>query len=122
MFSANVKIHNGTASYQIRNGTSVSLNLMSYYWNGSDMEDFINHGIISSSGLSDTIYTMRNKIGLGGELGGKVFIVAEDYSILKNSHNILEMNNGTSIFSAINVDTKSCNMKLEKLKVLLNKR
>jgi PKD repeat protein len=123
VFISKIKIHEGTASYQVKNATSTTLTLSSYYWNGDRSEDFINHGIISTGGFSDTIFTKRNTISLGGILYGQIFIVTDDYPISLHNHNILEINGKTQIYSGksavVGANFKSSDIRLENFRLQL---
>lgn len=97
-YSRNVKIYNGTSSYQVYNNTGFSVSLSSYYYS-TKVEDLTNHGLMAAGSKSDTVFTSRSIINIGGIISGKAFIVTTDFKLINNSHNILEVNGSSPIFT-----------------------
>lgn len=114
-----VNVYNGKSSYQVENNTTLTLKLSTGYWDGNEFEDFVLHGDMDPHSLSDTVFTSRDELMMGGQLNGETFIVVSPYSIIVNSHNILEIKSSTNIYGFAN-DNKSANVQLEKLGKLLH--
>lgn len=110
-FQKRIKINSGAYSYQVKNETTISLPLSSYYYDGS-VKDLINHGTMQINGITDTVYTNRDKMELGGILGGKTFIVVNSYPLSKFSNKVLIINGNTQIFTN-SANTPIINMKKE---------
>jgi PKD repeat protein len=115
-----VNVYNGKSSYQVKNSTSISLVLSSFYWDGNEVQDFVMHGTMTTAAVSDTIYTSRNKISLGGTMLGVTFIVTSDFQINEHRHNILIINDSSPVYTK-SAEIKSENILLKKLDYLINK-
>lgn len=84
----NIRIFPGTASYEVNNSTGVALPMMSFYVDANNqVVDFQDHGTIAVNGKSDTIFTNRSNIYVGGQIGTQVFWVVNPYTINKYMHN-----------------------------------
>lgn len=108
-FQKKIKINTGAYSYQVKNETTISLPLSSYYYDGS-VKDLINHGTVQVNGITDTVYTNRDKMELGGTLLGKTFITVTSYPLSKFSNKVLIINGSTQIFTN-SANTPIVNMK-----------
>lgn len=115
VFEKYVKVHNGAYSYQVRNETGISLPLSSFYYDGA-VKDLINHGNVVINGTTDSVFTNREKIELGGTLAGKTFIVTESYPLSKFSNKILIINGSTKIYTGSVSPAASQTEKLKSLR------
>lgn len=94
-----IKVGNGTSSYVVKNNTSLAFEAVSYYVNANnELLDFVEHGPLAISRSSDTVYTSRNTIHLGGAVNNRIFIVINGYNINKFKHNDLAINNETQVY------------------------
>jgi len=115
-----VNVYEGRSSYQVKNNTTSSLLLSSFYWDGYDIYDMVIHGTLSPGSVSDTTFTSREKLNLGGQLYGTTFIVTTSYPISEHQHNLLVIDNNSPIYAASS-QLKSMNPMLEKLDNEFNK-
>ncbi len=94
-----VTVHNGTASYQIRNLTDYDIPLVSYGIDGSNnLLNFTNAGT-TASGTTDTIFTTNSQVYVGGTLpNDSTFVVVPVYTIKPLSNNVLVIDNNTQIY------------------------
>ncbi|WP_304610902.1 PKD domain-containing protein [Mucilaginibacter sp. UR6-1] len=94
-----IKVGNGTASYVVKNNSSLAFEAVSYYVDANnDLFDFIEHGALAISRSTDTVFTSRNAIHLGGMVNNQIFIVVNGYSITKFQNNDLVINDNTQVF------------------------
>ncbi|MCD8740515.1 PKD domain-containing protein [Mucilaginibacter roseus] len=94
-----IKVGNGTSSYIVKNNSSLSFEAVSYYVNSNnELLDFVEHGPLAISRSSDTVYTSRNVIHLGGMIDNRIFIVINGYNITKFKHNDLAINDQTQVY------------------------
>lgn len=110
-FNKSIVVHPGTASYQVQNSTTASFDMVSYYYDGTNVVDLIDHGIMSPNQKSDTVYTSHDRIGLGGELNSKTFLVSTPYTIQKYSNNILTISGSTLIITGSESTNKASGIK-----------
>lgn len=97
-----IEVFDGTSSYKVFNATSISFDILSYFYDGDNVIDLVEHGNINSGAMTDTIFTSRSVIMLGGVYYGQLFIVETPYPLEKGINNILEINDNTRIFSGVN--------------------
>jgi len=85
--------------YKVRNGTSYTLtDVCSYYYTGSNIEDFVMHGDMSPNEVSLSVETEREKINLGLTIGNKTCIVVNPYPITEGITNTLSIYNSTKVY------------------------
>lgn len=98
--SKSIKIFAGLASYQVSNMSSYNFPLVSFSTDASNkLIHLVDHGIINSGELSDTVYTSDPKIYIGGTLADKrVFIAVTPHVITPATNNILVLADTTIIF------------------------
>lgn len=118
-YALKVDIYNGKSSYQVKNSTSITLSLSSFFWDGDEIQDFVMHGTMLSGAITDTIYTSRNKISLGGTMLGVTFVVTSDFQINENSHNIIVIDGNTPVYTK-SAKIKAGDVLLEKLNRYIN--
>lgn len=118
-YALKIDIYNGKSSYQVKNSTSISLSLSSFFWDGDEIQDFVMHGTMAAGAISDTIYTSRDKISLGGTMLGVTFVVTSDFQINENSHNIIVIDGNTPVYTK-SAKIKEGNILLEKLDRCIN--
>ncbi|HEY0897508.1 MAG TPA: PKD domain-containing protein [Sphingobacteriaceae bacterium] len=94
-----IKIHPGKSSYQVVNNTTSSVRLSSYYYDGQDVLDLLDHGLMSVGSKSDTVFTSRNEMRLGGRLFTTTFIVVNPYPMTMHGHALVTLSNNTGIFT-----------------------
>jgi len=99
IITRSVTVHNGTASYQIRNLTDYDIPLVSYGIDGSNnLMNFTNAGT-TASGTTDTIFTKNSQVYVGGTLpNDSTFVVIPAYTIKPLSNNVLVIDNNTQIY------------------------
>lgn len=101
----NIKIYNGTASYEVDNYVTAPLQYVSFGTDASNnIINFYDHGVLAVNGRTDTIFTSNSNIYVGGYIGTHTFIVTPTYSINLYTHNTLVVQNTTQIIvsNAIN--------------------
>lgn len=96
--SQQLTVYPGTASYQVNNQSSFGFRVYGFYFDGEDVLDLVDHGIISTKQNGDIEYTSRNEIYLMGELEGVQFLVIYPYRITQAQNNILEINDQTEVY------------------------
>jgi hypothetical protein len=86
-------------TYQVKNACDFTLDeVVSYYWDGENIHDFVQHGDMYSGDISNKVKTERNEIYLGLELYGNKYIVVDPYPMSQNTNNICEINGDTAIY------------------------
>lgn len=110
-FSKTIVIHPGTASYQVQNNTTASFDMVSFFYDGTNVVDLIDHGTMSPNQKSDTVYTSHNEIELGGEFNGQTFIVTTPYPIQNFTNNTLSITGTTLIYSGSENTNKASGIK-----------
>ena len=88
-------------TYSVKNNSSSTLySVCSYYWDGTSILDFILHGTLSIGEQTKQIETDRDEISLGfKDVFGNTYIVVYPYQIIKNTHNLLIIDDDTTIYS-----------------------
>jgi len=86
-------------TYSIKNATSYTLyNFCSYHWNGSDIEDFVEHGTISSGQVTGIVITAHTAIDFGFTYEGVTYISVNSFNLTRGRHNDLVITNETQIY------------------------
>jgi PKD repeat protein len=121
----NIKINNGTASYEVNNQATVAVRMVSFGVDAAeDIVDLVEHGVIAVNGKSDTVYTSQPEIILGGYLNStSIFFVAQPYKVTKFMHNKFAINGTTQIIipqSSSNEGVKAFKKQINKTNVLKN--
>lgn len=97
--STNKSLNITGITYSIRNSTSFSLsNFCSFYWTGSEIEDFIEHGTLSIGEETDIIITDKTEISFGFTYSGETFVSVNPFNLTINVHNNLIITNNTEIY------------------------
>jgi len=94
-----VTVHNGNASYQVRNLTDYDIPLVSYGIDkANNLMNFTN-AAAGSLGTTDTVYTTNNQVYVGGTLpNDSTFLVVPAYTIKPLTNNVLVIDNNTQIY------------------------
>jgi PKD repeat protein len=71
---------------------------VSFYYDGTDIYDFVEHGTVSAHEITDPIVTERRSIYFGLVVGGTSYISAE-YDLDDNQANVIIINDYTPIYS-----------------------
>jgi PKD repeat protein len=93
-------------TYIVRNSTSYVLyDVSSYYWTGSEVLDFVNHGIMYSGNESAEYITGRSVIDLAFRFSpdGDIVLVADSYYISANTRNYLIITDNTQVIYSTGV-------------------
>jgi hypothetical protein len=86
-------------TYQVKNACDFTLEeVVSYYWDGENLYDFVQHGDMYSGDVSNKVETERNEISLGLEIYGDPYIVVNPYPIQSNTNNLCEINGDTVVY------------------------
>jgi PKD repeat protein len=87
-------------TYSIKNSTSVAIsNFCSFYWNGTDIEDFVQHGTLSVGQTTKITITDKTEISFGFTYLGATFVSVNPFILTPNKHNDLLINNNTLVYS-----------------------
>ena len=87
-------------TYSFKNTSGYTLyNFCSYYWDGSDIQDFIEHGTLNNGGTTDIVITERTQIDFGffSSDGTQVCVNAESFPLTANKHNEVIITENTQI-------------------------
>jgi PKD repeat protein len=105
---------NGT-TYSIRNSTSFAFtDFCSFYWNGSDLVDYIGHGPLAVGGSTGIVITNKNEISFGLVLMGTTYVSVNPFILTMNTHNNLVIDNYTEIYG----EGKGAALRVDDIKIL----
>ena len=102
VFSKNIKINNGTASYTILSnlGVSVSQFVSVYPENGVVVDVYVHgNGIFNNGQRTDTVFTNRAVVHCGFIYGPNQFLT-EPYALNKSEHKNILLNDDTRVVTA----------------------
>jgi PKD repeat protein len=86
-------------TYSIQNNSSFTLtDFCSYYWTGSEIQDFIYHGTLYSGQKTEIVITNRTQIYYGFTYLGVTYIGAYPFNLIINQHNDLVFTDYTPIY------------------------
>jgi PKD repeat protein len=87
-------------TYSFSNNSSYDLpQFCSYYWDGTNILDFVEHGILSVGHQTDIIITHRTGIEAGFIENDVVYIMPEPFPITTGQHNNLVITDETPVYS-----------------------
>jgi hypothetical protein len=87
-------------TYSFSNGTSYDLpQFCTYYWDGTYIQDFIEHGILPKGQETEAVVTHRPEIEAGFIVNDVVFIIPGPFIITTGQHNNLTITNETPVYS-----------------------
>lgn len=85
-------------TYSFKNSTSYNLpTFYSFYWDGTDIQDFIAHGALSIGEETDVVITDRTSIWFGVTIGDAV-LVSDKFSLTSNKHNQIIVTDNTPVY------------------------
>lgn len=97
--SKNVSILGTT--YEIKNNTAITLfDFASFYWNGTEIVDFMPYGTLEGSQSTGIIETTRPDIEFGFRFDstGDLYFGADPFMVTQGTHNTFVIDNNTQIF------------------------
>lgn len=93
-----VVVPEGTADYDVSNFSSIGAILYSYYWNGTDIVDFTNHGYVAPGETTQPFYTTHDQMYLGGQVNNTNFVCVFPFPIKSNRLNHLILHDTTLVY------------------------
>jgi PKD repeat protein len=100
-------------TYIVRNSTSYILyDVSSYFWTGTEVVDFVNHGTMYSGNESAEYITERSLIDLAFRFSadGDIYLVADSYIISANVRNYLTITDNTQVIYSTGVTKGALNL------------
>ena len=87
-------------TYSFRNNTSFDLSdFRSFYYDGTNILDNVNHGILQQSQETSIVISTRPIIMFGFRYGDKYFIGAESNPLFPDTHNLFIITDKTQVYS-----------------------
>ncbi|MDX9728372.1 MAG: PKD domain-containing protein [Bacteroidales bacterium] len=87
-------------TYAFRNGATFDIPaLFSFFWNGAEMEDFVEHGTLSMGRVTVAVITERSSVCFGIVLGDLV-LVSGIYPLIPDKHNQITITDATTVYGA----------------------
>ena len=98
--SVNKSIKITGTTYAFRNNTSFDLSdFRSYYYDGTNILDNINHGLLLQSQETSIVISTRPEIMFGFRYGDKYFISVETNALFPDMHNLFTITDNTQVYS-----------------------
>jgi len=95
--SQNITIKGTTYSFKNNFGVDFPT-FTSYYWNGEEIEDLINHGLLRAGSETDPVITTRSFVMFGIFVGESLFIGIDEYTLQKDKHNMFIIDKNTRLY------------------------
>lgn len=87
-------------TYSFRNGATFDIPaLFSFFWNGADIEDFVEHGTLSMGRETVAVITERSSVCFGIVFGDLV-LVSGIYPLITDKHNQITITDATPVYGA----------------------
>lgn len=87
-------------TYSFRNGATFEIPaLFSFFWNGAEMEDFVEHGTLSMERVTVAVTTERSSVCFG-IVPGDLILVSGIYSLTPDKHNLITITDETPVYGA----------------------
>jgi len=109
--SQNITIKGTTYSFKNNFGVDFPI-FTSYYWNGEDIEDLVNHGLLRTGSETDPVITTRSFVMFGILVGESLFIGIDEYSLQKDKHNLFIIDKNTRLYEGKGVIVNKLKEKL----------
>jgi PKD repeat protein len=87
-------------TYSFSNNSSFDMpQFCTYYWDGTNIQDFVEHGMLLIGHETDIVITHRPDIEAGFIDNDIVYIVAETFPVINGKHNSLVITDETPLYS-----------------------
>jgi PKD repeat protein len=98
-------------TYSFKNSTSVDFdNFASFYWDGQDLVDFVDHGTLGRQESTYPVITERTSIFFGCIVDNVTFMGADAYSLMEDVHNQFVIDDYTNVFTGAKSSEESADM------------
>jgi hypothetical protein len=100
VYSQSIKINNGKAEYNVCNKSTIgSLAFYSYYWDGTDILDFVDNGTLADGQESSYTLTNRVNVWLAVKYSSIMFISVYPTKIIDFEKNHICLYDTTTVYS-----------------------
>lgn len=87
-------------TYAFKNNTSYNFDdFASFYWDGQNLVDFVDHGKLLRGGNTQPVITERSSIFFGCIIDSVTFMGADAYNLVVDVHNLLLIDDNTHVYS-----------------------
>lgn len=86
-------------TFSFKNNLNINLpDFNTFYWNGTNIEDFLIYGLLLSGSETNPIITTRSEIMFGFRLNSIIYIGVDSYLLVTDRHNQFIIDNTTNIY------------------------